>query len=61
MILASSLEVAAIWKPGLNEWNTFLNRLRAYKECYDTSNLTVCKQQMAWAVSLFKLLTTPSQ
>ena len=61
MILASSLEVAAIWKPGLNEWNTFLNRLRVYKECCDTSNLTVCKQQMARAVNLFKLLATPSQ
>ena len=30
MILASSLEGAAIWKWGLKEWNVFIMRLRVY-------------------------------
>ena len=30
MILASSLEGAAIWKPELKGWNVFLNRLGVY-------------------------------
>ena len=76
MILASSLEGAAIWKPGLKEQNIFLNRLGVYKVCCDTSNFSVWKfkqllrsQNLLWATSLqastsyhlLKVLPTPSQ
>ena len=43
MIPASSLEGTAIWKPGLKEWNVFLNRLGVCKVCCDTSNFIVYK------------------
>ena len=43
LILASSLEGAAIWKPGLKKWNVFLNGLLICRECCDTSKFTVCK------------------
>ena len=43
MILASSLEGAAIWKPAFKKWNVFLNIFGAYKLCCGTSNFTLCK------------------
>ena len=44
MILASSLEGAAISKLWLKEWKYFLiNGFWVYKEYCDTSNFMVCK------------------
>ena len=43
LVLASSLEGAAIWKPGLKKLNVFLNGLLICRECCDTSKFTVCK------------------
>ena len=62
MILVISLEGTAIWKPGLKEWNVFLNELLVYKECCNTSNFTVCKfkhlfrsQNFSRGINLFKV------
>ena len=47
MILASSLEGAAIRKPGLKEWKVFLNRLGVY-----------IKHVVTPVISLFAIQTT---